>query len=61
MATSWLIAVEKGERKVIETRSRTTRGVRNAARNHMKAGTGIVAGYLGGTGPIALARKVFPA
>jgi hypothetical protein len=57
---SWLIVLENGERKVVDSRAKGIRNVRAAARRAIKAGRVVLAAWEGKPGPAALCRKVFP-
>ena len=61
MACSWLIVNENGDRKVVDLRTRTRKGVSAAVRRAKRAGRNVVAAYLGGPGPVVLRPKVYPA
>ena len=63
MARSWLVVRAADAARGFQTvdiRAKTRKGVRRAAANAARDGQEVIAGYFGGTGPIALAPKVWP-
>ena len=61
MASSWLIVQQDGQRKAVDLRTKTRKGIIAAVKRTSKTGATVVAAYLGGPGPIALCPKVYPA
>ena len=60
MATSWMIVEENGQRKPVDIRSFTRKGVLAAVRRAEKAGRKVVAAHQGGPRAIALCPQVYP-
>jgi len=59
MATSWMIVDENGQRKPVNVRSSTRKGVLAAVRRAKKAGRDVLAAYQGGPRAMALCAKVY--
>ncbi|MCX7428808.1 MAG: hypothetical protein NTW96_24680 [Planctomycetia bacterium] len=61
MACSWLIVQRDGKRNAVDLRTKTRKGIGAAVKRTNRTGAKVIAAYLGGPGPIALCRKVYPA
>ena len=60
MPKSWMIVEQDGERKPVDLRTKTERGVVRACRRAEKAGRNVLSGYQGGPHAIALCPQVYP-
>ena len=60
MATSWMIVEKDGQRKPVDVRSFTRKGVLAAVRRAEKSGQNVVAAHVGGPRAIALCPQVYP-
>ena len=58
MASSWIIVNEDGQRKAVDLRTRTRKGVTAAVNRAKKSGRNVIAAYLGKPCAIALCPKV---
>jgi len=60
MATSWIIVSHNApQRKIVDLRTLTRKGVLAAVRRHKRRGARVIAAYLGGPRPCALCAKVY--
>ena len=60
MAKSWMIVEENGERKPVDIRAMTRKGVLAAVDRARKAGQNVTEGWQGGPHAIALSKQVYP-